>query len=32
MTGSVMKTVFPDSAAGYRFALDGFGDVDVQVR
>ena len=32
MTGSVMKTVFPDSDAGYRFALDGIGDVEVQVR
>ena len=32
MTGSVMKTVFPDHAASYRFALDGIGDVDVQVR
>lgn len=32
MTGSVMKTVFPESAAGYRFALEGIGSVEVQVR
>ena len=32
MTGSVMKTDFPDADAGYRFALDGIGVVEVQVR
>ncbi|MBR1196988.1 fumarylacetoacetate hydrolase family protein [Bradyrhizobium sp. AUGA SZCCT0240] len=32
MTGSVMKTVFPDSDASYRFSLEGIGIVDVQVR
>jgi len=32
MTGSVMKTVFPDSEAGYRFALEGIGSVEVDVR
>ena len=32
MTGSVMKTVFPDADANYRFTLDGIGHVDVQVR
>ena len=32
MTGSVMKTVFPDADASYRFALDGIGVVEVQVR
>jgi 2-keto-4-pentenoate hydratase len=31
MTGSVMKTVFPDRAAGYRFSLEGVGDVHMQV-
>ncbi|MEZ5821018.1 MAG: 2-keto-4-pentenoate hydratase [Bradyrhizobium sp.] len=31
MTGSVMKTVFPEQAAGYRFELAGLGSVDVQV-
>jgi 2-keto-4-pentenoate hydratase len=32
MTGSVMKTIFPESDAGYRFDLEGIGFVDVQVR
>jgi 2-keto-4-pentenoate hydratase len=32
MTGSVMKTVFPEEAAGYRFDLAGIGVVEVQVR
>ena len=32
MTGSVMKTVFPESDAGYRFDLEGIGAVEVQVR
>jgi 2-keto-4-pentenoate hydratase len=32
MTGSVMKTVFPESDAGYRFELEGIGVVEVQVR
>jgi 2-keto-4-pentenoate hydratase len=32
MTGSVMKTVFPESNAGYRFELEGIGVVEVQVR
>ncbi len=32
MTGSVMKTVFPDSAADYRFELAQIGFVEVQVR
>jgi 2-keto-4-pentenoate hydratase len=32
MTGSVMKTVFPDSDASYRFELEGIGVVEVQVR
>jgi len=32
MTGSVMKTVFPEKAAGYRFELEGIGSVEVQVR
>jgi 2-keto-4-pentenoate hydratase len=32
MTGSVMKTVFPEEAAGYRFELGGVGVVEVQVR
>ena len=32
MTGSVMKTVFPDADAGFRFALEGIGLVEVQVR
>jgi 2-keto-4-pentenoate hydratase len=32
MTGSVMKTVFPESPASYRFELEGIGSVEVQVR
>jgi 2-keto-4-pentenoate hydratase len=32
MTGSVMKTVFPDVDASYRFDLEAIGSVDVQVR
>ena len=32
MTGAVMKTVFPEQDASYRFALEGLGFVDVQVR
>jgi 2-keto-4-pentenoate hydratase len=32
MTGSVMKTVFPEQAATYRFALEEIGVVEVQVR
>jgi 2-keto-4-pentenoate hydratase len=32
MTGSVMKTVFPEEDAVYRFRLEGIGFVDVQVR
>ena len=32
MTGSVMKTVFPEAEASYRFALEGIGVVEVQVR
>jgi hypothetical protein len=32
MTGSVMKTVFPETAASYRFELGGIGVVEVQVR
>jgi 2-keto-4-pentenoate hydratase len=32
MTGSVMKTVFPEEAADYRFELEGIGFVEVQVR
>jgi 2-keto-4-pentenoate hydratase len=31
MTGSVMKTVFPDSGASYRFELEGLGAVEVRV-
>jgi 2-keto-4-pentenoate hydratase len=31
MTGSVMKTVFPEQEAHYRFELEGFGSVEVQV-
>src|SRR5207302_574616 len=31
MTGSVMKTVFPQASAIYRFDLDGIGFVEVQV-
>lgn len=32
MTGSVMKTVFPEEAASYRFDLEGIGAVEVEVR
>jgi len=32
MTGSVMKTVFPENAASYRFELAGIGVVEVQVQ
>lgn len=32
MTGSVMKTVFPDADASYRFDLEAVGAVDVKVR
>jgi 2-keto-4-pentenoate hydratase len=32
MTGSVMKTVFPEEPADYRFELGGIGVVEVQVR
>src|SRR6202045_2248178 len=32
MTGSVMKTVFPEADAHYRFDLEGIGVVEVQVR
>ena len=32
MTGSVMKTVFPDADASFRFAFEGLGAVEVQVR
>jgi len=32
MTGAVMKTVFPDAAASYRFELGEIGSVEVQVR
>jgi 2-keto-4-pentenoate hydratase len=32
MTGSVMKTVFPEQAATYRFALEEIGVVEVQVQ
>ena len=32
MTGAVMKTVFPEADAGYRFELEGIGLVEVQVR
>jgi hypothetical protein len=32
MTGSVMKTVFPEADASYRFGLEGIGFVEVQVR
>ena len=31
MTGSVMKTVFPEADASYRFELDGIGLVEVRV-
>jgi 2-keto-4-pentenoate hydratase len=32
MTGAVMKTVFPEADANYRFDLEGVGAVEVQVR
>jgi 2-keto-4-pentenoate hydratase len=32
MTGSVMKTVFPEGDASYRFELEGIGVVEVRVR
>lgn len=32
MTGSVMKTVFPEEPASYRFELEGIGSVAVEVR
>jgi hypothetical protein len=32
MTGAVMKTVFPESDASYRFDLAGIGAVEVLVR
>jgi 2-keto-4-pentenoate hydratase len=32
MTGSVMKTVFPEGGGSYRFELEGIGSVEVQVR
>jgi 2-keto-4-pentenoate hydratase len=32
MTGAVMKTVFPEADASYRFELEGAGSVEVQVR
>ena len=32
MTGSVMKTIFPEADASYRFELAGIGSVEVQVR
>ena len=32
MTGSVMKTIFPEGDASYRFDLEGIGVVEVQVR
>jgi 2-keto-4-pentenoate hydratase len=32
MTGSVMKTVFPEADAAYRFELEGIGLVDLRVR
>ena len=31
MTGSVMKTIFPEHGAHYRFDLEGLGSVEVQV-
>ena len=31
MTGAVMKTVFPEAAASYRFELEGIGSVEVRV-
>jgi 2-keto-4-pentenoate hydratase len=32
MTGSVMKTIFPEGDASYRFELEGIGAVEVRVR
>jgi len=32
MTGSVLKTIFPEADASYRFDLEGIGPVKVQVR
>jgi 2-keto-4-pentenoate hydratase len=32
MTGSVMKTVFPEGDANYRFDLEQIGFVEVQVK
>jgi 2-keto-4-pentenoate hydratase len=32
MTGSVMKTIFPEADASYRFELEGNGSVEVRVR
>ena len=32
MTGAVMKTVFPDDDSTFRFAFEGLGAVEVQVR
>lgn len=32
MTGSVMKTIFPEEAASYRFEMEGVGAVEVRVR
>jgi 2-keto-4-pentenoate hydratase len=32
MTGSVMKTIFPEADANYRFELAGIGSVEVQLR
>ncbi len=32
MTGSVMKTVFPEDGGSYRFAFEGLGVVEVQVK
>ncbi|MDB5579623.1 MAG: 2-oxo-3-hexenedioate decarboxylase/2-keto-4-pentenoate hydratase [Bradyrhizobium sp.] len=31
MTGAVMKTIFPEADASYRFELEGIGSVEVQV-
>jgi 2-oxo-3-hexenedioate decarboxylase len=31
MTGSVMKTIFPEHNAHYRFTLEGLGFVEMQV-
>jgi len=32
MTGSVMKTIFPEADASYRFDLEGISSVEVEVR